>query len=397
MGLTNEELVQKALITTDALAASGKLSPAQSDRFIDYVIQETVLKENARVIRFRAESLEIDKIGIGKRVALPKAEAQDPALRRGISTSKITLTPREIIVPFEISDQFKEVNIEGSAIEDRIISLMARQLANDLEELYINGDLLGPAVLENDIKEGGSTTQYIKDSYLALQDGWLRLADQGNVVDFEGQNVGLSTFSRMLRAMPQKFRRNKANLRFFITGDLSQLYIEKLSSRATALGDASTQGQVHTPFGVRLVDIPLMHFTPKVVEHVVLNGTTPTALRYGPITNVVVTPSNLASTPQTPYILTTDYTVDLTAGTLTRAGAGAIGDGDTVKVTYLAGPQILLTHQENFIIGIGRDIRIEKDRDIYKGMNQYAITAKVGVQFEEATAIVKGVNIGQSV
>jgi hypothetical protein len=45
-------------------------------------------------------------------------------------------------------------------------------------------------------------------------------------------------------------------------------------------------------------------------------------------------------------------------------------------------------------VGIGRDIRIEKDRDIFKGVNQYAITAKVSVQFEELTAIVKVRNIG---
>ena len=57
----------------------------------------------------------------------------------------------------------------------------------------------------------------------------------------------------------------------------------------------------------------------------------------------------------------------------------------------------MLTHKNNMIIGIGRDIRIEKDRDIYKGVNQYAITAKVAVEFEEVTAIAKGRNIGTGV
>jgi len=51
----------------------------------------------------------------------------------------------------------------------------------------------------------------------------------------------------------------------------------------------------------------------------------------------------------------------------------------------------------NFIIGIGRDIRIEKDRDIFKGVNQYAITAKVSVNFEEDSAIVKIRNVGTGV
>jgi hypothetical protein len=93
----------------------------------------------------------------------------------------------------------------------------------------------------------------------------------------------------------------------------------------------------------------------------------------------------------------TDYTFDGTNGTIVRTGGSAIGSGDVVKVTYDANQQIILTHQNNYIVGIGRDVRIERDRDIFKGVNQYAITAKVAVEFEEATAIVKGHSIGQSV
>lgn len=396
MTLSNEELVQKAIITTDALANAGKLNPAQQDKFLDFVIDETVLKNNARVVRFRNESLEIDKIGIGKRVALPKAEASDPNLRRGVNTSKITLTPREIIVPFEIGDLFKEINIEGESVEQHVIQMMARQLANDLEELYIEGDTLGEAAIEGDLKEGGSTTQVIKDTYLALADGWARLSDDGNIFDAEGANIALGIFGGMIRQLPTKFRRNKANLRFYTSPDLYQLYVEKLSARATALGDKATEGVMHTPYGIPVVEVPLWDFKPRIVEHVTLPGTTVVALRYKPVSNETVTPSTLGATPTTPFIEGTDYALDGPNGTIARIG-GAIGDGDTVKVTYDANPQVLLTHRMNYIVGIGRDIRIEKDRDIFKGVNQYAITAKVSVEFEEDTAIVKGINIGTSV
>lgn len=395
--VSNEELVQKAVITADAIASSGKLNPAQSDRFIDYVIQETVLKDNARVVRFRNESLEIDKIGIGRRAAVPKAEATDPGVRRGITTSKISLMPKEVMVPFEIGDTFREINLEGDDVEDHIVQMMARQFGNDLEELYIVGDKLGPAVPQADLLDGGDASRYVKDSYIGLVDGWQKLSDGANIVDAAGQNIGLSIFSKMLRAMPTKFRRNKGQLRWFMSPDLWQLYLEKLSTRATALGDAAASGDNHGPFGIPAVSVPLWDFQSIVVEHVVLNGTTPTALRHDDLTEVVVTPSTLAGIPVTPYIEDTDYTLDAATGTITRIGAAGIADGATVKVTYKAPPQIILTHQNNFIVGIGRDIRIEKDRDIYKGVNQYAITAKVDVQFEELTAIVKAKNIGRGV
>lgn len=398
--LNNEELVQKAAITAaDALATAGKLNPGQSDRFIDYVIDETVLKNNARIVRFRNETLEIDKIGVGSRVTVPKAEAADPGVRNGITTSKISLVPKEIMTPFELSDVFKEINIEGDNVEDTIVRLMATQLANDLEELDINGNKLGPARLQSEMPGGGSTTQYVKDTFLGLVDGWSMLAESGNIVDLDGMNVGLSVFSRMIRAMPTKFRRNKADLRWYGSPDLWQIYQEKLATRATSLGDAAANGDAAAqgPFGIPFVAVPLFDFQPLQVEHVTLTGTTAVTLKSKNITNVVVTPATLGGSPTTPYINVTDYVVDAAAGTIVRDAGGAIGSGTVVKVTYQAAPQIILTHKNNFILGIGRDVRIEKDRDIFKGVNQYAITSKVDVQFEELTAIVKGKNIGTGV
>jgi hypothetical protein len=396
MTISNEELVQKAVITADALASAGKLNPAQSDRFIDFVIDETVLKDNARTVRFRNETLEIDKIGIGKRAAVPKAEARDPGVRRGIQTSKITLQPSEIMVPFEIGDNFRELNIEGDAVEEHIIQMFATQLANDLEELYVIGDKNGPAQVESDLVDGGSS-DYIKDTYLALQDGWQLLADGGHVVDAQGANIGLSIFGKAIRSMPTKFRRNKAALRWFMSPDLWQLYLEKLATRATSLGDQAAEGGSSGPFGIPAVPVPLWDFLPLTVEHKQLNGTTAVSLKNAPVTDVVVLPSTLAGTPTVPYISGTDYTLDEAAGTVARIGGGAIGDGDVVKITYKANPQLILTHQNNFVVGIGRDVRIEKDRDIFKGVNQYAITAKVAVQYEELDALVKVRNIGSGV
>lgn len=405
---TNQELldkdrVQKALIATDALAAAGKLNPEQADKFIDYIVDQSVLKNNARVVRFKPEQMEINKLGLAKRVAMPAAEARDPAHRRGISTTKIVLQPREIIVPFEISDTVLEVNLEGPALQDHIIQMMGKQVANDIEDLYINADPTGPAILESDYIEGGDAAKYVLDAYMALMTGWLRRSDSGHLYDAAGANIGSTVFSRMLNQMPTKFRRNRKELRFYISPDLEQLYREKVSTRATQVGDSALQSeQILTPFGVPMIPAPLFPFQPKIVEHVTLGAAppaVPVALRYKPIVSgsEVVTPTTLGATPTTKYILNTDYEMDYALGTIKAKAGGALAAGATVKVTYQAQPQMLLTHPNNFIVAIGRDIRIEKDRDIFKRVNQYVITMKVDVQFEETDAVVKGVNIGTGV
>ena len=396
--MTNKELIEKATITTAALANAGKLNPKQADRFIDFVIDETSMRNVVRVERFRNEQALIEKIGVGNRVAVPKAEAVDPNLRRGVTTSKITLQPSEIMVPFEIGDIFKEHNIEGDKIEERIIQMMARQLANNLEELYWGGLTNGPAALETDLIEGGSTTLFVKDSYLALFQGWLALAEGGNVVDAQNATIAQSVFGQAKRAMPNKFLKNVAAMRWFLSFDHEQAYREGLSNRGTGLGDAAVNGaDAPRPFGIPMMPVSLLPSEPQFSEDVVMNtdGTTPSQLSFSPITGQVVINQALGKNPEAQFVAGAgnDYTVDLANGTVTRLGGGTIGSGATVKVTYKTGGRMLLTDPKNLILAIGRDIRIERDRNIFRGANEFAITVKAQAQIEELTALTLVKNI----
>ena len=401
---TNEELItQKAAITAaNTLAVNGKLNPAQADRFIDFVFDESMLASMVRTVRFRNESLDIDKIGVGARAAVPKSEAVDPGVRRGITTSKITLVPKEIMVPLEISDNFVENNLEGDSVTEHILKMFARQLANDLEELYIHGNAQGYLVAEGDIIDGGSTTDVVVDSYLALFDGYLELAQGSNLVDAGGDPLSMSFWRTMLSAMPTKFKKDKAALKWLVPTTLEEIWRERMSSRATPYGDQIVNGSGNvTPFGIEMVPMPLMQFYPQQVKVASFTGGGSTInLDFAPIQSgsvEIVSEANADGNPTTPYIDPTDYTVDEAAGTITHAGGGsAIGNNEEVRISYRSNPQVLLTRKDNLILGIGRDIRMETDREIFRSVNQYATTVKVAVQIEELTAVVKGFNISDA-
>jgi hypothetical protein len=404
--VTNEELVQKAVNTTDVIASAGRLNAKQSDKFIDYVVDMSGLKGNARIVRVNTD-WEVDKIGIGTRVAVPKAEASAPSVRRALTTSKLTLTPKVIMVPWELSDELREENLEGASIEDHVIKMMAAQLANDLEELYLNGETAAPATLEGNIIDGGSATQYIKDTYLALMNGWLaqcRIANTeshtANIVDIAGASVGPTVFSQMLKAMPFKFKRNMQDLRFISSMDLEQNYREKMATRQGPTGESALNSiQGLTPFGVPIHSYPLFPFHPRVTKNFTFPNDTSTAtsLDFAPIVSgsEVVVPQTINNVPTTKYVKDTDYTMDYAAGTITAKGGTT--PALAVKVTYQVAPQIMLANYRNFVIAIGRDITIERDRDIFKGVNQYAITAKIACIFEEPQAVVWAKNIGDTV
>lgn len=247
--------------------------------------------------------------------------------------------------------------------------------------------------------EGGAAAQVVKDNFMAQFNGWLRLADSGNVYDAEGSDIGSTIFSRMINSMPVKFRRIRQNLRFLCSLDHEQLYREKVGARQTAAGDEANRSQAPlTPFGIPLIGVPLLEAEPRVVQHFVVGAAPVTSsLRYSPIgSTVYLNLSTLGNAPTTPYVegALSDYTVDRTNGSFTTLAGGALAAGGTVKITYNSQGQMLLTDQMNLVLAIGRDISIERDRDIFKGVTQFAITTRVSVNVEETTAIVKGINIG---
>lgn len=397
MTTPNQDFINKAVVTTDAIASAGKLNPQQAKMFIDYVVDETGLLKTpgVRVARFRNESWEVDKIGLSNRVAVPHTEAADPGVRNAVTHSKVSLTPKAIMIPFEISELYMQHNIEGGSVEDTILRMMARQVANNLEQLYWYGNTLGPAIAQSEWPGGGSSSLYRKDTFYGLFNGLLKQAESGNVLNHANSDMDYTLISKMINSMPNKFRMDKRALRLMMSMYHEQLYLENTSTRATGLGDAVLNGGgTVMPFGVPFAPYSLLEHNPIHVEHITLNGTTASALTYTNMSDVVVTPSNLGTSAQAPYTLTTDYTLDTTNGTITRNGGGSIGDGDTVKVTYRTVGRQILTKPSNIVVGFGMDtMSIERDRNIFKRVNEFAIYLQTDIIFEETSAVVLAKNI----
>lgn len=395
--MTNQEFLARAAATTADLAAAGKLNPEQAEKFVHYVIDLSILKDIVRIVPVKGEKFEIDKIGVHRRVAMAAKEAVAPLRRRGVSHSKVPITPSDMIVPFEISDKYKRFNIEGADVEDTVIQMMAAQYANDMDELALDGNTIGPARIQEDIFEGGSTTQYIKDEYMALQNGFLKLAEGGQTVDAANAVLDAEVFNDAILAMPVKYRKNKALLKWLISPDHEQGYRKEYGSRQTAGADVAINSDVNLkPFGTEMLGVPMLERSPFYVENTVANtnGTSLTALSFKPITELVLTATDIdGENPITPYVLATDYTEDLTNGTWIRLGGGVIPSGGTIKATYRTAGRMLLCNPQNLIIGVGLEIAIEKDRNIWSRMNEFAIHGSLGTAVENADAIVLVTNI----
>jgi len=263
MSTSNENLVKKADIAlADLSSGGGLLTPEQNQQFVRVLMESPTLFNSIRMVTMNSPTRKINKIGFGSRIlnaagsaitdingngnrALSAAQRSKPEL------SQVVLNTKEVIAELHIPYEVFEDNIEGGNInvsmgrspgglQDTIVTMIAERAALDFEELCIDGD----------------TTS--GDSYLALHDGFLKMATD-HIVDANGKTVSKDIFKAGVNAMPPKYLRNRTALKHFISVDNENEYRDTLANRQTALGDASVQGNNSVySFGSEVVGVPLM-------------------------------------------------------------------------------------------------------------------------------------------
>lgn len=239
-----EQLVAQKALTTSNLASGGLLNPEQSDRFITYMFDLTLLTK-LRLIRMSRPRMEIDKIGIGTRLLRSATEYTTVTDASVFTPSKVTLTTTKLVLPWDISRDTYKQNIERSGIEDTVQRLMALQAGNDFEDLAINGD----------------TTS--GDPLLVTLNGWRKLAVNDSAthqVMLSGSATSKAIFSRMLKNLPTKYQSRRPDLRFYGPVNLVQDYVDSLTDRETQLGDALiNEGARALAYGVPVIAVPYMY------------------------------------------------------------------------------------------------------------------------------------------
>lgn len=265
---TQEEILSKAdEVTTSVVGndSGGLMKPQQSNRFLDFVIDQSVLMQNARVVRMRTPQMEIDKVSVGTRLLAKATEASDTGANAAVTFAKVSLSTVKLRLDWAVSTESLEDNIEGASLEDHIAQVMARQTANDMDDLFINGNTSS------------------NNGLLKALDGFVKLAKaSGRVVDEAGNNVSRATYDRILRNLPAKYLQRRNELAFFSGSGNVQDTIYSLgnpnsATLATAgapapmsqVGEmAFLQGSMRgnggpgstgiSPFGIPLIEVPLM-------------------------------------------------------------------------------------------------------------------------------------------
>jgi hypothetical protein len=209
----SNELFEKVIRTTEVAAGSGGLLNAeQSNRFIDYMWDATTLAGEGRQIRMKANTLDIDKVGVGQRLARLATEAVDDGVNVDATFTKVSVTTKKLRLDWELSRESLEDNIEFGDLEDHIARLMATQFGNDIEDLAINGD-----------------TTLSSDPLLKSFDGFRKLGLAGGYVKTNsGATITKAALNVMIKAMPRKYLQRRGDLRFYAGSGIAQDYLNSL-------------------------------------------------------------------------------------------------------------------------------------------------------------------------
>ena len=338
------------------------LYPEEADQFLDCIIDESAMKNYARVVKMTLQQKTIRHIGFGDGDFLYNGdEFNESKYKKQWTQNRITLTSKKIRGCVAVYDDDLE-DVRGvtseAAFVNQLMSIVTKKIANDLEYAFWIGDtnqLHYPwtsdsinglwdgwrYILTHSQNATGTLSEYYNDVCGGADIKEACEGGSGYDFDLAGMIAEQDTqapyawefkYHQMIKNMPAKYKANSGLAGMvFINSDLVTMdYLEALSQRATIIGDGIFQGKILNSYmNVPIVNASLM----------------PVAL-------------------------------------------GPDADGTNGLVDGGAWTDVLLIPKNNLIIGLQRDIKIESKREPADEATYYFYTMRVDVAVENVNAAV---------
>ena len=249
----NRATVNKAALTT-TLDGSGpyraSLTVHQVREFLKVAILPRVMLPDVKMVSSDAATWEESKIAFGRRVLRSGTEAKrlDYSDRYAPDTGMVTITTHLFRGEFPLSDEILEDNVEEEGFIETVIERMAEAVGRDIEEIMLMSD-------RNSTHLAG---EGLPDQ-LKVLNGWIRLArskttgsnyeatlndrTDGQLIDASDVGVDyIELFRRMIAALPNEFKGDWEDYRFYVPMQLAESYQSQLAARGTQIGDTMLTG-----------------------------------------------------------------------------------------------------------------------------------------------------------
>jgi hypothetical protein len=236
----------------NASLPNSVLSREQADRFIDMVVDTSVLMKYVRVERVNNKSGEVNKLDIAD-VVTEGANTTSRASTRTPSEKVMSYDCEKYRSAFDITSDFEEDNIEGAAIRDKLMTMFTKRISTDTEIAAIQGD--------DSLTTGDSSSAL--NNLLGVNDGWSKIlkaeVPSAQQVDAAGAAPSAKLYYDMRRKIPARYRVAKPSYKWIMPSGPYDKWSLDWSARETSGGDAALSNWlVPPPWGIDRIEVPLM-------------------------------------------------------------------------------------------------------------------------------------------
>jgi len=387
MSETKEQKINKVFNGWDS-SSLVHLNTKQADKFIDYVVDESVILKGARIIRMNTPKQDIGKIGISDEILHPATQgsALNSSKRTTATPSKITLTTKEVIGEVRLYDDELEDNIEWVSFKEHMMRMVAKKVANQLEKTSLYSRALANPTTLLEMFDG-----FVK----RIENNWV-VVDANDTTLFSDRYIDKDKLAKLRKGIETKYRTTLNKM--YLPDDLAIDYEVKYEASANSVNK-------YGAFGIEFTKANLLG-TERAVAVASWFTATLTASPSATDVDIEVDDTTGATVgDQITLALWGDKEFTTTIKTVTDWTHLELNDALLYDYTYTLptensvietisnGVDVILTPSYNFIYGIQRDITIEPDRVAKERATDFVITMRIDFQVENEamTGILKNV------
>ena len=243
--MTTRQNINKAAFSLSDMATGGLLLTRQSKEFVAMLRYRPTLLGICRFVPVASPSQQIDRIGFTGRLLHKGTEntAVTEPNQTKPTTSKVSIATQLFKGEVEVSYEAGQDNImggntvRGNPFESYILSLIAGQVALDIEEFSLLSDTASG------------------DTDLTQFNGLLKLAQAANSYNHAGANISKTPFKSTMLALPIAYRQNVSELLWLVSPNAEVEWMDEQADRVTLNGDQVLFGDklVKSAYGIGML------------------------------------------------------------------------------------------------------------------------------------------------
>jgi len=232
---TNQQILTKeATVSTIKKNLDIPMAVSDAEAFlVDTINNATTLPKLQPLYRDVAAG-NIDALSVGRR-KIRQAGVNDEATGTGaVDNRKIPYAVRKVKWDewLQNDDVFYSVSARGDDVEAKVIDMIQKQFAVDLQDLIFNGDTAAT------VPDGAGTKP---DPFLSIVDGFIKkMKTSTHKTDLATAEPTIIDFVNHIQLLPEKYK-SFSDVSWFITQKTNDKLVAMISNRQTGFGDAVLQ------------------------------------------------------------------------------------------------------------------------------------------------------------